>query len=240
MIPRTAKSRIWDAASRLMPAHPRAVFLSYASQDAAVAKAIAEALRAAGIIVWLDRSELRGGDVWDAHIQRQIAACTLFVPVISAHTQGRREGYFRLEWRLAEERMRCMALGTPFLVPVVVDKVRERDALVPRSFVDVHWTRFPSGDVSDDFVCLVQQMLARGTLRGETLMHVPCSKHPQSPAPGDYSVITLPGPSLSGEVASDPVAPKPAAVRLWWVLLAVGVVGLVAATWVVVYAGFER
>lgn len=44
---------------------PRAVFLSYASQDADVAKRICDALRAAGIEVWFDASELRGGDVWD-------------------------------------------------------------------------------------------------------------------------------------------------------------------------------
>ena len=37
-----------------------AVFLSYASQDAQAAQRIYEALRAAGIEVWFDRSELRG------------------------------------------------------------------------------------------------------------------------------------------------------------------------------------
>jgi hypothetical protein len=38
-----------------------AVFLSYASQDAEAAQKICEALRAAGIEVWFDKSELRGG-----------------------------------------------------------------------------------------------------------------------------------------------------------------------------------
>ena len=42
-----------------------AIFLSYASEDAPAAQRIAEALRAAGIEVWFDKSELRGGDVWD-------------------------------------------------------------------------------------------------------------------------------------------------------------------------------
>ncbi|MBV8496720.1 MAG: toll/interleukin-1 receptor domain-containing protein, partial [Gammaproteobacteria bacterium] len=40
-----------------------AVFLSYASQDAEAAQKICDALRAAGIEVFLDQSELRGGDV---------------------------------------------------------------------------------------------------------------------------------------------------------------------------------
>jgi hypothetical protein len=78
-----------------------AVFLSYASQDAEAAKRICEALRAAGIEVWFDQSELRGGDAWDRSIRQQIHDCALFVPIISQHTHERLEGYFRLEWKLA-------------------------------------------------------------------------------------------------------------------------------------------
>ena len=54
-----------------------AVFLSYASQDAQAAQKIADALRAAGVEVWLDQSELRGGDVWDQKIRRQIRECAI-------------------------------------------------------------------------------------------------------------------------------------------------------------------
>ena len=48
----------------------KAVFLSYASEDAAAAQRICEALRATGIEVWFDQSELRGGDAikWSAAI----------------------------------------------------------------------------------------------------------------------------------------------------------------------------
>ncbi|MBI4626596.1 MAG: toll/interleukin-1 receptor domain-containing protein [Verrucomicrobia bacterium] len=67
-----------------------AVFLSYASQDADAARRICAALRAAGVEVWFDQSELRGGDAWDASIRKQIKECALFVPVISASTQARR------------------------------------------------------------------------------------------------------------------------------------------------------
>ena len=70
----------------------RAVFLSYASQDAEAAKRICQALNAAGIEVWFDKSELRGGDVWDQQIRGQIRDCALFIPVISANTAPRNEG----------------------------------------------------------------------------------------------------------------------------------------------------
>ncbi len=74
----------------------KAVFLSYASQDAEAVARLAKALCAAGVEVWFDRNELVGGDAWDAKIRKQIAECALFVPVISAATQARREGYWRL------------------------------------------------------------------------------------------------------------------------------------------------
>ena len=51
---------------------------------------ICEALRAAGIEVWFDQSELRGGDAWDASIRKQIKTCALFLPVISQTTHERR------------------------------------------------------------------------------------------------------------------------------------------------------
>jgi len=84
-----------------MTASSHAVFLSYASQDTEATQRICEALRAAGIEVWFDKSELRGGDAWDRSIRQQIHDSALFVPIISQHTHERLEGYFRREWRLA-------------------------------------------------------------------------------------------------------------------------------------------
>src|SRR5471032_745234 len=128
----------------------KAVFLSYASQDAEAALRICESLRAAGVEVWFDQSELRGGDAWDAKIRRQIKECVLFIPVISANTQAREEGYFRLEWDLAAERARTIASGVPFILPVVVDETREPDALVPDRFRMVQWTKLRGGEVSPE------------------------------------------------------------------------------------------
>lgn len=64
----------------------RAIFLSYASEDTEPARRICKALQAAGIDVWFDQSELRGGDAWDAAIRAQVKACALFVPVISVNS----------------------------------------------------------------------------------------------------------------------------------------------------------
>jgi eukaryotic-like serine/threonine-protein kinase len=142
-----------------MNAPAQAVFLSYASQDADAARRIAEALRAAGIVVWFDREELRGGDAWDAKIRRQIKECALFVPVISAHTDARVEGYFRREWRLAVERMHDMADDAAFLVPVVIDETPEAQARVPDRFRERQWTRLIGGEMTAAFAERVAQLL---------------------------------------------------------------------------------
>ncbi len=129
----------------------KAVFLSYASQDAEAARRICEALRAAGIEVWFDQSELRGGDVWDHKIRQQIHDCALFVPIISAHTDARTEGYFRLEWKLAVDRSYLMADDAAFLFPVVIDDTTDAVARVPEKFRAVQWTRLPAGETPAAF-----------------------------------------------------------------------------------------
>jgi hypothetical protein len=138
----------------------RAVFLSYASQDAPAAERLCNALRNAGIEVWFDQSELRGGDSWDALIRRQIKSCYLFVPMISANTQSREEGYFRREWKLAVDRTNDMAGGRAFLLPVVIDGTSDSEALVPEKFREVQWTRLPAGANTESFVNHVRRLLA--------------------------------------------------------------------------------
>jgi TolB-like protein/Tfp pilus assembly protein PilF len=136
-----------------------AVFLSYAREDAEAARRIADALRGFGVEVWFDQNELRGGDTWDQKIKRQIRECTLFMPLISASTQSRPEGYFRREWKLAVERTHDMAHGHAFVVPVSIDGTPEAGALVPEEFMRFHWTRLQDGEPTPQFVEQVKRLL---------------------------------------------------------------------------------
>ena len=145
-----------------MSAPSKAIFLSYASQDAEAARRICDALRAVGLDVWFDQSALRGGDAWDASIRRQIKECALFVPVISANTQAREEGYFRLEWKLAVDRSHLMADDKAFLLPVVIDATIDGKARVPEKFRDVQWTHLSAGDASAAFAERVHRLLSGG------------------------------------------------------------------------------
>ena len=140
--------------------HSGAVFISYAREDAEPARRIAEALRAFGVEVWFDANELRGGDAWDAKIKKQIRECMLFIPVISANTQAREEGYFRREWKLAVDRTHDMAENRAFLVPVIIDDTKESAANVPEQFLKAHCTRLGDGAPTPQFVEQVKRLLA--------------------------------------------------------------------------------
>ena len=173
-----------------------AVFLSYASQDAEAAKRIADALRAAGVEVWFDQNELVGGDAWDQKIRGQIASCALFVPVISANTQTRLEGYFRREWKQAAARTQDMADEKAFLLPVVIDDTRDANAKVPPEFKAVQWTRLAGGATPPAFVARIQKLLG------------------DEPGATDAAAATP---------RAQPVTPNGRSRRLWWLAPIFGV-----------------
>jgi adenylate cyclase len=166
----------------------KAIFLSYASQDADAARRIGDALRAAGLEVWFDQSELRGGDAWDEMIRRQIAECALFIPIISAATAARLEGYFRLEWTLADQRTQRMARTKTFIVPVCVDATIESGSDVPESFVRVQWSRLPAGAMTPAFIERVRSLLSVD--KGRTAAAVP--PMPPGPTPQPPSAAAAP------------------------------------------------
>jgi hypothetical protein len=129
-----------DAHDSSRPPLP-SVFISYASADRVAARLLRDCLAEAGLAVWLDEKELARGEAWDAKIR----TCTYFMPVISATTEVRREGYFRRAWRLAAERTLDLADDVMFLVPVVIDDTRDAGARVPEKFFSVQWLRVSGG-----------------------------------------------------------------------------------------------
>ena len=185
------------------------VFLSYASEDAVAARRICDALRAAGIEVWFDQSELRGGDAWDRQIRKQIHDCALFVPVISAHSDARHEGYFRREWRLAVERAGDMSERVAFLVPVVIDDTSDSRADVPDRFREVQWTRLPSGETARPFIERVRRLLS-----------------PEAPTTRATTTTAPPSGPTTADTSTKPVSPPMSSKFALWtmsVVLAVAV-----------------
>jgi TolB-like protein/Flp pilus assembly protein TadD len=169
----------------------KAVFLSYASQDADAVRRICDALRAAGLEVWFDQSELRGGDAWDASIRKKIKECTLFVPIISANTDARSEGYFRLEWKLAVDRSHLMADDEPFLLPVVVDETTEASARVPDRFRERQWSKLNDGNAIAAFAGRVNRLLSGAAQAPGSLAPSRAAAAPPSSAEDFPSIAVL-------------------------------------------------
>ena len=158
------------------------VFLSYASEDRRAAQLIRDALPGFGMEVWYDESDLVGGDAWDQKIRRQIRECDYFMPVISAHTEARHEGYFRREWRLAVERTLDMADDHVFLLPIVIDRTVEAGARVPERFRAVQWLKVPDGQPN-----AALEGLCRRLVSGE-------ATKPATPAPTAAKPVASRGP----------------------------------------------
>ncbi|MGA2398124.1 MAG: toll/interleukin-1 receptor domain-containing protein [Steroidobacteraceae bacterium] len=137
------------APARDMP--DNAVFISYAREDLPAVQQIKAGLEAAGITTWFDMDRLEAGDDYDRKIQRNIARCSYFIPVVSANTQRRLEAYFRREWSYALDRVRNMADGAIFILPVTVDATQPAEALVPDKFKALHFNHLQGGEVPAEF-----------------------------------------------------------------------------------------
>jgi hypothetical protein len=152
--PTSSATIIGEAARFLPPAREmpdNAVFISYAREDLPAVQQIKAGLEAAGVTTWFDIDRLEVGDDYDRKIQRNIARCSYFIPVVSATTQRRLEGYFRREWSYAMDRSRNMADGALFILPVSIDATTAAEALVPDKFKALHFTQLPGGRVSAEF-----------------------------------------------------------------------------------------
>jgi hypothetical protein len=102
--------------------------------------------------------QLESGDDYDRKIRGNVGRCSFFLPVISATTQRRHEGYFRREWSYAVDRTRGMADGAVFILPVCIDETAEAAALVPEKFKAVHFARLPGGEPTPEFIRRLQEL----------------------------------------------------------------------------------
>lgn len=127
------------------------VFVSYASEDAAAARRLAESLQSLGFgEVWFDKKRLIAGDDWSVRIDEALAQCDLFIPLLSSQADQRREGVFWEEWRQALAR--SLRVADSFIVPVGLDDQAPRAAAyqrifsgVTRPFADLHLAHAPAG-----------------------------------------------------------------------------------------------
>jgi hypothetical protein len=153
-----------DRARRKTPAPLGAgdVFLSYASEDLAVVKALRERLeREAGVRVWLDRDELRGGDHWERRIADALRACALCVPVISARATASGFRFVRAEWTEALRLQAGRPADQPFILPIVIDETRPDDPALDPAIRALQWRRLHDDDDMRRFLAEIRAGVER-------------------------------------------------------------------------------
>ena len=153
------------SAATFMAVPPGTVFLSYASQDRAAVLTLKAALEAAGIAVFFDRHSIPPGADWERQIRTLVRNCGLFLPFVSRHAAERDEGWFLKEWGLAIERAQGMKAHVPFIQPILIDDLPERDPGIPEYFWTRQCRRFPLGVPAPGFVAGTQSTLREIQLR---------------------------------------------------------------------------
>jgi hypothetical protein len=145
------------------------IFISYASEDIGAARRLFETLQEIGAdIAWFDKTALKPGDDWHRQIIGAVQRCNLFLPLISANTEQRTEGYFRMEWNEAADRARRIQ-GKKFIFPIVTDPDFGRGmggyALVPEAFKTFQYSHAPAGEIGPELKAEITEQL-RNLRRG--------------------------------------------------------------------------
>jgi len=127
------------------------IFISYASEQRAIAEEIALALREEGHEPFFDRSELPDGDAYNARIREAISDSDLLVFLVSpeAVSAGR---YTLTELRFAEDKWRSPA-GR--VLPVMV---RPTDSALMPAYLRAVVVLRPAGSASAEVVAAVERL----------------------------------------------------------------------------------
>ena len=122
-----------------------AVFISYASEDRAVAEAMARALIDAKLNAWFDREQIMGGDRFSERIESGIRRSDLFIPILSRHCLVHEERFFRKEWAFAIDKLSGLPSSVQFIFPVVIDDLPYRHEDLPLKLRDLSWFSLATG-----------------------------------------------------------------------------------------------
>lgn len=107
------------SARRLVPAEH--VFISYSPEDRRGVDQLQEALKAAGIPVWLDTSDVWPGEDRQAKIRHAITDGAVFLACFSKASLASPKSYQNEQLVIAIEQLKLRRPGSPWLIPVRFD-----------------------------------------------------------------------------------------------------------------------
>jgi HEAT repeat protein len=113
------------------------VFISYAKEDALLARRLYTDLTAAGIECWLDSECLLPGQDWKVGIESAIRQCRYFLALLS-HRSVTKRGFIQRELRQAIEVFDEFAPDDTFIIPVRLEECEPRhNRLAQLQWVDL-------------------------------------------------------------------------------------------------------
>ena len=137
------------------------VFISYATEDRAVALKIKSQLESVGISVWLDKYQLESGQDYERRINENIQNSSFFLPILSQTTATVRERrYFRKEWYWAEQEALTRSPLLPFVHPIAIDGVAPCDSI--NAYINkVHWVSAQDGKLDEEFIHRMKSLCSK-------------------------------------------------------------------------------
>jgi hypothetical protein len=146
------------------PMSTQTIFISYAREDIEPARRLHDRISDLGGNVWLDERRLAPGSDWEDEVLRGIRRnVRLFLPLISANTEGMEEGYMFREWREAVERSNAIPRRR-FIIPVIIDDEPNEPSVyrqVPEEFRRYNLAYAPGGEPDSNLrSVLVEEMRA--------------------------------------------------------------------------------
>lgn len=132
-------------------AHPRNgmdVFISYSRSDKKIADRLYHYLRAEGLSVWYDRSNLLAGNDFMQEINRSVRSARVFVPIISHNivSEKMEAHVYRKEWNCAIDCERGMGASRTFIFPIHEEGVDFYQADIPEEMQRHHSISYHSSD----------------------------------------------------------------------------------------------
>lgn len=119
---------------------PLKIFLSHASGDRSMVRALYAKLRNENFDVWLDAENLLPGQDWELEIEKAVRAADVVLVCISKNSISK-AGYVQKEMKMALDMVDYMPEGAIFIVPV-----RLEDCEVPARLARLQWVDLFSND----------------------------------------------------------------------------------------------
>jgi hypothetical protein len=133
------------------------VFVSYVRENQTEVQRLAEALKRAGVEVWLDKSHLRPGERWKTAIRRAIQGGAYFIACFSPEYNQRNRTYMNEELLLAVEELRQRPIDRSWFIPVTLKggEIPDRPIGPGETLKDIQWV-----DLETDFDGAIIQLVS--------------------------------------------------------------------------------